>query len=232
MPSSAAWRPAPSKGENGVLRLEQLNGPDSRRRTNTWCARGWSAWRTRTIAARAEFSPTQSVEAICRWAHRERPAHASRRSAAVQRRGGDRHCGRRWAQHFDTVSVCFSKGLGAPVGSALAGPKNRSPKPAAIASCLAAACGRPASSPPARLYALEHHVERLADDHANAKQLAEASARRRPGATSGVRSTRTSSSSTSIHRSAPPPSSAAASKTGGLLDAGRQPHDDPGGHAS
>ena len=56
---------------------------------------------------------------------------------------------RDYAAHFDTVSVCFSKGLGAPVGSALAGPKTLSNAPGGFGRCSAAACGKPASSPPA-----------------------------------------------------------------------------------
>ena len=43
-----------------------------------------------------------------------------------------------------------------------------------IAACSAARCGRSASSPPPALYALDHHLERLADDHANARLIAEA----------------------------------------------------------
>jgi threonine aldolase len=79
-----------------------------------------------------------------------------------------------WAAQFDTVSVCFSKGLGAPVGSALAGTKEQIALARRYrklfgggmrqAGFLAAAC----------LYAMEHHVQRLADDHANAKFLADA----------------------------------------------------------
>jgi threonine aldolase len=79
-----------------------------------------------------------------------------------------------WAAQFDTVSVCFSKGLGAPVGSALAGTKEQIALARRYrklfgggmrqAGFLAAAC----------LYAMEHHVQRLADDHANARLLADA----------------------------------------------------------
>jgi len=79
-----------------------------------------------------------------------------------------------WAGHFDTVSVCFSKGLGAPVGSALAGSaelilqarRHRKLFGGAMrqAGILAAAC----------IYAMDHHIDRLADDHANARLLAEA----------------------------------------------------------
>lgn len=77
------------------------------------------------------------------------------------------------ARHFDSVSVCFSKGLGAPVGSVLVGTRalvdkaRRWRKVAGggwrQAGMLAAAC----------LHALDHHVERLADDHARAARLAD-----------------------------------------------------------
>lgn len=77
------------------------------------------------------------------------------------------------AQHFDSVSICLSKGLGAPVGSVLVGSaalieKARRWRKVAgggwrQAGLLAAGC----------LYALDHHVQRLADDHARAARLAE-----------------------------------------------------------
>lgn len=79
-----------------------------------------------------------------------------------------------WAQHFDTVSICFSKGLGAPVGSALAGTRElirrarrqRTPFGGGMRQSGVIAAGA--------LYALENHVERLAEDHALAKRLGEA----------------------------------------------------------
>ena len=51
---------------------------------------------------------------------------------------------------FDSVSVCFSKGLGAPVGSALVGSRDLSRARTACARCSAAACARPACWPPRR----------------------------------------------------------------------------------
>ena len=83
----------------------------------------------------------------------------------------------RWAEPFDTVTTCFSKGLGAPVGSVLAGDAEviaRARRARKMfgggmrqAGLLAAAC----------LYALDHHVDRLADDHRRARSLAERIAR-------------------------------------------------------
>jgi threonine aldolase len=78
------------------------------------------------------------------------------------------------ARHFDSVSVCLSKGLGAPVGSVLVGSSALIDKARRWrkvtgggwrqAGILAAGC----------LYALDHHVARLADDHARAANLAQA----------------------------------------------------------
>ena len=80
----------------------------------------------------------------------------------------------RWAEHFDTVSVCFSKGLGAPVGSALAGPRetiDRGPAPPQAVRRRHAPGGHHRRG---ALYALEHHRDRLAEDHENAQRLARA----------------------------------------------------------
>ena len=95
--------------------------------------------------------------------------------AQAARTGGDvRAEARRIAQCFDSVSVCFSKGLGAPVGSALCGsPRVDRPGPPHPQDGRRRACARPACWPPPASYALDHHVERLAEDHALARRLAE-----------------------------------------------------------
>lgn len=78
-----------------------------------------------------------------------------------------------WAQHFDTVSVCFSKGLGAPVGSALCGPQGFIKKARRIRKMFGGGMRQAGVLAAAALYALDHHIERLADDHANAQRLAD-----------------------------------------------------------
>ena len=77
------------------------------------------------------------------------------------------------AQHFDSVSVCFSKGLGAPVGSALVGPKAFIRGAHRWRKMLGGGMRQSGLLAAAALHALEHHVERLADDHALARRLAE-----------------------------------------------------------
>lgn len=77
------------------------------------------------------------------------------------------------AQHFDSMSICLSKGLGAPVGSVLVGSKSLIAKAHRIRKMLGGGMRQAGVLAAAGLYALEHHVERLAEDHANAKLLAE-----------------------------------------------------------
>lgn len=87
---------------------------------------------------------------------------------------------RDWAQHFDTISVCFSKGLGAPVGSALVGPRDRIAFARRLRKGLGGGWRQAGLLAAGALYALDHHVDRLAEDHAHAKLLAEA-IRQTPG---------------------------------------------------
>jgi threonine aldolase len=72
---------------------------------------------------------------------------------------------------FDTVSVCLSKGLGAPVGSILCGPKAFIEQGKRWRKMLGGGMRQAGILAAAGLYALEHNVERLADDHANAAWL-------------------------------------------------------------
>ena len=77
------------------------------------------------------------------------------------------------ARHFDSVSVCFSKGLGAPVGSALVGSRTLIVRAHRIRKMLGGGMRQAGVLAAAALHALDHHIERLADDHANARALAE-----------------------------------------------------------
>jgi threonine aldolase len=75
--------------------------------------------------------------------------------------------------HFDTVSVCLSKGLGAPVGSVLVGPKALLARARRWRKVLGGGMRQAGVMAAAGLYALDHHVERLAEDHENARVLAQ-----------------------------------------------------------
>jgi threonine aldolase len=73
---------------------------------------------------------------------------------------------------FDTVSLCTSKGLGAPVGAVLVGPKALIDKAYRWRKVLGGGMRQIGGIAAASIYALDHHVERLAEDHANAEALA------------------------------------------------------------
>jgi len=77
------------------------------------------------------------------------------------------------ARHFDSVSVCFSKGLGAPVGSALAGDAAFIDGARRFRKMFGGGMRQAGILAAGALYALEHHRDRLAEDHANARRLAE-----------------------------------------------------------
>ena len=88
--------------------------------------------------------------------------------------GGDaRSEARRIAGLFDSVSVCFSKGLGAPVGSALCGTRDFIARARRIRKMAGGAMRQSGLLAAAASHALDHQVERLAEDHALARRLAE-----------------------------------------------------------
>jgi len=92
---------------------------------------------------------------------------------AVERGTGALDEARRIAQCFDSVSVCFSKGLGAPVGSALLGSRDFIARAHRIRKMAGGGMRQAGLLAAAASHALDHHVERLADDHALARRLAE-----------------------------------------------------------
>jgi threonine aldolase len=82
---------------------------------------------------------------------------------------------------FDTVSVCFSKGLGAPIGSVLVGSAVRIAEARVWRKRLGGGMRQVGVLAAAALHALDHHVERLAEDHDRARLLAETIADAAPG---------------------------------------------------
>ena len=87
----------------------------------------------------------------------------------------------RYGVLFDSLSVCFSKGLGAPVGSAVVGPSDLVERAREVRHLYGGAMRQAGVLAAAALVALEQNVDRLADDHANARALAETVAAAVPG---------------------------------------------------
>jgi threonine aldolase len=99
-------------------------------------------------------------------------------AAAARAREGDvplepRAVAREICANFDSVSVCLSKGLGAPVGSLLLGSKPLIARARRWRKMLGGGMRQAGMIAAGGLHALENHIERLADDHANATRLAE-----------------------------------------------------------
>jgi threonine aldolase len=84
---------------------------------------------------------------------------------------------REWAACFDTVACCLSKGLGAPVGSLLAGDAPTIERAHRYRKMLGGGMRQAGILAAAGLHALDHHVDRLKEDHANARRLADGLAR-------------------------------------------------------
>lgn len=72
---------------------------------------------------------------------------------------------------FDTISICFSKGLGCPVGSVLVGDKEIMQKALRVRKVLGGGMRQAGFLAAAATYALDHHLDRLADDHQKAKEI-------------------------------------------------------------
>ena len=78
-----------------------------------------------------------------------------------------------WAKQADAVTVCFSKGLGCPTGAIIAGSAELMEKAWEAKFLFGGALRQSGIIAAAMLYALDHHIDRLADDHARARRLAE-----------------------------------------------------------
>jgi threonine aldolase len=118
--------------------------------------------------------PIASIAEISRWAREQNLAmhlDGARLMNAVVASGRP---ARDWAQHFDTVSICFSKGLGAPIGSAIVGSDEAIGHARRLRKLFGGGMRQVGIIAAGALHALEHHVDRLHEDHANARILADA----------------------------------------------------------
>jgi threonine aldolase len=121
--------------------------------------------------------PQEAVEAICAEARRLRlgayldGARLFNAAAATGRSLAE------LASPFDVVSVALSKGLGCPVGSMIAGDRGQMQRAQRVRRMFGGALRQAGILAAAGLYALDHNVARLPEDHANAKRLADRIAR-------------------------------------------------------
>lgn len=120
------------------------------------------------------IQPLPYVDEICDWAHEngmQTHLDGARLFNAAVASGIDL---KRLARDFDSASVCFSKGLGAPVGSAVVGSKEFVKRVRRNRKLFGGGMRQAGIIAAGALYALKHNIDRLEIDHAHAKQLAEA----------------------------------------------------------
>lgn len=168
----AGVAPRTVEGRDGILELNQLKDlvrpdDDHQPRTKLLCLEN-----THNRGG-GRVLPHDGVVEICRWAHDEglqTHLDGARLFNAAVATG---IAATRLSEPFDTVSVCFSKGLGAPIGSALAGPRDVIRSAKRHRKLLGGGMRQAGIIAAGALYALDHHIDRLAEDHANAQRLAE-----------------------------------------------------------
>lgn len=163
----------PIKGHEGLLKVDQLTSkirPNNEHmvRTRLVCLEN-----THNLGG-GRVLPFEDVKAISAWAREnELGMHldGARLFNAVVASGIS---AKDWADQFDTVSVCFSKGLGAPVGSALAGPAEFIAQARRQRKVFGGGMRQAGVIAAGALFAIEHQIDRLAEDHQQAQILAEA----------------------------------------------------------
>jgi threonine aldolase len=161
------------QGRDGVLELSQLKGLIRPENDHLVRTRLVTLENTHNRGA-GKIQPYPVVVEICQWARENglrTHLDGARLFNAVVATGIDAAA---WARHFDTVSICFSKGLGAPVGSALCGPAAMMREARRHRKLFGGGMRQAGIIAAGALYALENHIDRLGEDHANARILADA----------------------------------------------------------
>jgi threonine aldolase len=162
----------PLDGEHGRFTVDQVRGALRSGSRYEPRSRVVSVEQTSNFGGGAVW-PVARMEEVCDLAHRHGLAthmDGARLMNAVVAGGeaADRH-----AAPFDSVWLDFSKGLGAPVGAVLAGSSGFIDEAWRLKQQMGGAMRQAGIIAAAGLYALDHHVDRLADDHTNARRLAE-----------------------------------------------------------
>jgi len=158
--------------DDGILRREHLEDKlrpeaDHVARTRLLCLEN-----THNRAS-GRVLPLDVVEDVCGWAHENGMATHLDGARLWNAVAATDIPAARWCQSFDTVSVCFSKGLGAPVGSALAGSRDQIREARRHRKAFGGGMRQAGMMAAGVLYALDHNRDRLVEDHQNAKQIAE-----------------------------------------------------------
>ncbi|QXP54994.1 aminotransferase class I/II-fold pyridoxal phosphate-dependent enzyme [Cellulophaga sp. HaHa_2_95] len=117
-----------------------------------------------------DFEELKKIQAVCKAHHLGYHLDGARLWNAMVAKN---ETPQQYGELFDTISVCFSKGLGCPVGSVLVGNKDIMQKAIRIRKLLGGGMRQAGYLAAAATYALDHHVDRLAEDHRRAKEIGE-----------------------------------------------------------
>jgi threonine aldolase len=160
------------RGDGGRLDLEHVEGQIRRGNVHFAATRLLCLENSTNIGGGRTY-PLDQLRRVCAWAHEnELMTHldGARLFNACVARG---YSPKQASESFDTVSICFSKGLGCPIGSILIGSRETIARARKARKVFGGALRQAGIVAAAALYALDHHVERLAEDHANARLFAE-----------------------------------------------------------
>ncbi len=118
-----------------------------------------------------EFADIQAIKTVCLQHNLQLHLDGARLWNALVAKG---ETAAQYGEVFNSISICLSKGLGTPLGSLLLGNAAYIKKARRIRKVLGGGMRQAGFMAAAGIYALQHHIERLADDHLHAKQLANA----------------------------------------------------------
>jgi len=160
-------------GEHGMLDVFDLEGK-IRADNQHLCVSRLVCLENTTNVGGGRVYPQEQIDRVCHWAHQHGlKVHldGARLFNAVVASGSTPA---EICRHVDTISICFSKGLGCPMGSILVGSKTDIARARRVRKLFGGALRQAGMVAASALYALEYHVDRLQVDHDNAKAFAEA----------------------------------------------------------
>lgn len=158
-------------GERGILDVGDLEGK-VRADNQHFCRTRLVCLENTTNVGGGRVYPLENIDRICDWAHQQGlKVHldGARLFNAVVASG---HTAARICQNIDSISICFSKGLGCPMGSILVGTQEVMAKARRARKLFGGALRQAGIVAAAAVYAMENHVERLQEDHDHAQLLA------------------------------------------------------------
>ncbi len=158
-------------GMNGMLDVADLNGKIKADNQHLCITRLLCLENTTNVGGGRAW-PLDQLARVCGWAREnglKTHLDGARLFNACVAKG---YSAADVGQHFDTVSICFSKGLGCPMGSILVGGKEEIRKARRARKLFGGALRQAGIVAAAAVYAMEHNVERLSVDHDNANVLA------------------------------------------------------------